>query len=182
MVKTPNRPTIRCKLQKKQDFKETFLFLKITFWKKKTLTSLVNYSTLLSSTEITFQNKEKYSTQYNYSILQLEYFFLASQRLGPAHTPLGSPGRGLLQLDRPEAVTKYKLVILIKRIMILVFWEKSFKGKEADYSNRLTRSLLASCKGISPSPWIHCDKIKSLYQRCQVLGTHNLGTPRVWHN
>jgi len=51
-------------------------FSKITFWKKKILTFLVNYSTLLSLTGITFQNKEKYSTQYNYSILQLEYFFL----------------------------------------------------------------------------------------------------------
>ena len=40
---------------KKWDFKETFLFLKITFWKKKTLTSLVNYSTFLSLTGITFQ-------------------------------------------------------------------------------------------------------------------------------
>ena len=46
--------------------------------KKKTLTSLVNYSTLLSSTGITFQNKEKYSTQYNYSTIQLEYFFLTN--------------------------------------------------------------------------------------------------------
>ena len=38
-------------------FSETFLFSKITFWKKKTLTSLNNYSTILPSTEITFQNK-----------------------------------------------------------------------------------------------------------------------------
>ena len=75
MVTTPNRPTVHCKSRKKWDFKETFLFLNITFWKKKTLTSLVNYSILLSLTRITFQNKEKYSTQYNYSILQLEYFF-----------------------------------------------------------------------------------------------------------
>ena len=37
-----------------------------------------HYSTLLSLTRITFQNKEKYSTQYNYSILQLEYFFLTN--------------------------------------------------------------------------------------------------------
>ena len=33
------------------------------------------------------------------------------------------------QLDRPEAVTKHKLVIPTKGIMILVFWEKSFKSK-----------------------------------------------------
>jgi hypothetical protein len=49
-------------------------------------------------------------------------------------------------------MTKYKLVIPIKGIMILVFWEKSFKIKEADYNNRLARSLVASWKGISPSP------------------------------
>jgi hypothetical protein len=35
-----------------------------------------NYSILLPSTRNTFQYKEKYSTQYNYSILQLEYFFI----------------------------------------------------------------------------------------------------------
>ena len=29
MVKTPNRPTVRCKSRKKQDFKETFLFLRL---------------------------------------------------------------------------------------------------------------------------------------------------------
>ena len=50
------------------------------FWdyilEKKTLTSLVAYSTLFSLIGITFQNKNKYSTQYNYSILQLEYFLL----------------------------------------------------------------------------------------------------------
>ena len=40
-------------------FPETFIFSKITFWKKKTLTSLANYSTLLSLTVITFQNKAK---------------------------------------------------------------------------------------------------------------------------
>ena len=43
--------------------------------KEKTLTSLDNYSTSLPSTGITFQDKGKYSTQYSYSILQLEYFF-----------------------------------------------------------------------------------------------------------
>ena len=66
--------------------------------------------------------------------------------------------------------------------MLLVFWEKSFKCKEADYSKRLARSLLASFKRISPSSWIRCDKIKSPYQICQFLGTHNLGTPRVRYN
>ena len=65
---------------------------------------------------------------------------------------LGASSRRLLQLDRPEAMTKYKLVIPIKGIMILVFWEKSFKSLEADYNNRLTRSLVASCGKISPSP------------------------------
>jgi hypothetical protein len=49
-------------------------------------------------------------------------------------------------------MTKYKLVIPTKGIMILVFWEKSFKSLEADYSNHLARSLVASCGEISPSP------------------------------
>ena len=40
-------------------FSETFLFLKITLWKNKTLTSLVNYLTLFSLTGITFQDKGK---------------------------------------------------------------------------------------------------------------------------
>ena len=59
MVTTPNMPTVHCKSRKKRDFKETFLFLKITFWKKKTLTSPVNYSTFLSLTGITFQEQGK---------------------------------------------------------------------------------------------------------------------------
>ena len=66
-------------------------------------------------------------------------------------------------------MTKYKLVIPIKGIMILVFWEKSFKSMEADYSNHLASPLVASCGEISPSPWICCDKIKCPYQRCQFL-------------
>ena len=40
-------------------FFETFLFSEITSWKKKTLTSLDNCLTLLSSTGISFQNKRK---------------------------------------------------------------------------------------------------------------------------
>ena len=95
--------------------------------------------------------KEKYSIQYNYSILHFEYFLLKIlQRLGSARTPPGSLGAssgGLLLLDQLEAVTKYKLVIPIKGIMILVFWEKSFKSLEADYRNRLTRS----CRCLPPS-------------------------------
>ena len=74
MVKTPNRPTVRCKSRKKQDLKETFLFLRL-YSGKETLTSLVDYSTLFSLSGIIFQNKNKYSTQYNYSTIQLEYFF-----------------------------------------------------------------------------------------------------------
>ena len=49
-----------------------------------------------------------------------------------------------MPLDWPETVTKYKLVIPIKRIIILVFWEKSFKSMEADYRNRLASPLVAS--------------------------------------
>ena len=60
-------------------------------------------------------------------------------------------------------MTKYKLVIPIKGIMILVLWEKSFKSMEADYSNRLTSPLVASYGETSPSPRIRCDKIKSPY-------------------
>ena len=92
-------------------------------------------------------------TQYNCWILQLEYFILKALQMTKvcAHTSW-LPERSLLQLDRLEVMTKYKLVIPIKVIMILVFWEKSFKSLEADYSNRLARSLVASCKGISPSP------------------------------
>ena len=45
---------------------------------------------LLDFIEITIQDKGKYSTQYNYSILQLEYFFLTTlQRLGSARILLG---------------------------------------------------------------------------------------------
>ena len=44
-------------IAEKMEFSETFLFCEIIFWKKKTLTSLNNYSTILPSTEITFQNK-----------------------------------------------------------------------------------------------------------------------------
>ena len=66
MINTPKANSL-LPIAKNMGFSETFPFSKITFWKKKTLTSLVNYSTLTSSTGITFQNKEKYSTQYNYS-------------------------------------------------------------------------------------------------------------------
>ena len=40
-------------------FSEIFIFSEITFWKKKTLTSLDNYSISLPYTGITFQNKGK---------------------------------------------------------------------------------------------------------------------------
>ena len=59
MVETPNRPTVLCKSRKKQEFKEAFLFLRLHSGKRKTLTSLVNYSTFLSLTGITFQSKGK---------------------------------------------------------------------------------------------------------------------------
>ena len=58
----------------------------------------------------------------------------------------------MLQIDWPEAMTKYKLVIPTKGIMILVFWEKIFKSMEADYSNHLASPLVASCREISLSP------------------------------
>ena len=37
-----------------------------------------------------------------------------------------------------------KLVIPTKGIRIIIFWEKSFKSKEADYSKSLASPLLAS--------------------------------------
>ena len=123
-------------------FSETFFFLlRLHFGKRKIDTSLDNYSILLSSAGITFQNKEKYSTQYNYSILQFEYFFLTNFTMTQVCTHTSW-----------LPMTKYKLVIPIKGIMILVFWEKSFKSLEADYSNHLARSLVASCREISTSP------------------------------
>src|SRR6185312_17113020 len=73
---------------------------------------------------------------------------------------LGASSRRLLQLDRPEAMTKYKLVIPIKGIMIHVSWEKSFKSMKVDYSNHLASTLVASSGETSPSPRICCGKIK----------------------
>ena len=58
----------------------------------------------------------------------------------------------MLQLDRPEAMTKYKLVIPISGIKIFVFREISNKSMEANYSNHLTSPLVASCREISLSP------------------------------
>ena len=75
MVKTPNRPKVCCKSRKKGILKRHSFFWDYIL-EKKTLTSLVDYLTSFSLTRITFQNKDKYSTQYNYSILQLEYFLL----------------------------------------------------------------------------------------------------------
>ena len=63
--------------------------------------------------------------------------------------------------------------------MILVFWEKSFKSLEADYSNHLTSPLVASSGETYPSPKICCGKIKLPYQRCQFLGTQKQATPRM---
>ena len=48
---------------------------------------------------------------------------------------------------------------------------------EADYSNHLASPLVASCGEISPSPRIHCDKIKSP-TRDAVLGHLETGHPK----
>ena len=155
MVKTLNRPNSPLSIVEKRGFSETFPFSKITFWKKKTLTSLDNYSTHLSSTGITFQHGKVLDTV---QLLDITTRVLLPNQLyndSDLRTPPESPGassRGLLQLDRPEAMTKYKLVIPIKGIMILVFQEKSFKSLEEDYSNHLSRSLVAYCGEISLSP------------------------------
>ena len=58
----------------------------------------------------------------------------------------------MLQLDRPEAMTKYKLIIPISGIKIFVFREISYKSMEADYRNHLASPLVASCREISLSP------------------------------
>jgi len=49
-------------------------------------------------------------------------------------------------------MTKYKLIIPISGIKIFVFREISYKSMEADYSNHLASTLVASCREISPSP------------------------------
>ena len=73
------------------------------------------------------------------------------QMIGFARTLLGIL-RSMLQLDRPEAMTKYKLIIPISGIKIFVFREISYKSMEADYSNHLVSPLVASCREISLSP------------------------------
>ena len=143
-------------MRKKWDFLRHFFFLRLHSGKRKHSHPLTFTRHIFHLLGLHSRIKEKYSTQYNYSILQFEYFLLKTlQRLGSTSTPPRSPGassRGMLQLDRPEAMKNYKLVIPIKGIMILVFWEKSFKSLEVDYSNRLARSLVAFCGEISPSP------------------------------
>ena len=67
-------------------------------------------------------------------------------------------------------MTKYKLVIPIKGIMIHVSWEKSFKSMEVDYSNHLASTLVASSGETSPSPRIRCGKIKLPRAEMSVLG------------
>ena len=134
--------------------------------------------TLFSLTGITFQNKDKYSTQYNYSTLQLEYLFLTklyndSDLHAHCLDLLEFLVNACCRLDRSEAMTKYKLVISTKGIMILVLWEESFKSLEADYSNHLASPLVASCGEISPSPRIRCDEIKSPRQRCSSWAPRN---------
>jgi len=62
---------------------------------------------------------------------------------------LDEDGRSYIGL-RP--LQSSKLIIPTKEIMIVVFWEKSFKSKEADHSKRFASPLLASRKGNFPSP------------------------------
>ena len=103
-------------------FSETFPFSKITFWKKKTLTSLDNYSTSLPSTRITFQNKGKVLDTVQ--LLDVTIQVLSSKNFTTTRVYTHTswlPEQSLLQLDRTVAVTKYKLVIPIQGIMILVF-------------------------------------------------------------
>ena len=140
----------------KAGFSEIFLFSEITFWEKKTLTSLDNYLTYLLPTGTTFQSKRKVLdtiqlVDFTTRVLSSKNFTIT--RVWAQTSWL--PGRSLhaqdLLSDRPEAMTKHKLVIPTKGIMILVFWEKSFKSMEADYSNHLASSLVASSRETSPS-------------------------------
>ena len=152
MVKTPNRPTVCCKSQNKGDFLRHSFFKNYIMEKENTHipSQLLDSCFLKLGLHFRTRKSTRHSTTaryYNSSTFSL----LTLQRLRSSCTLLGFL-RSLLQLDWLEAVTKYKLVIQIMGIMILVFWEKSFKGKEADYSNRLARSLVVSCNGISPSP------------------------------
>ena len=57
----------------------------------------------------------------------------------------------MLQLDRPDAVTKYKLIIPISGIKIFIFREISYKSMEADYNNHLASPLVASSGETSSS-------------------------------
>ena len=98
------------------------------------------------------------------------------QMIGSPRTLLGIL-RSMLQLDRPEAMTKYKLIIPILGIKIFVYREISYKSMEANYSNHLASPLVASCGEISPSPRIRCDKIKSP-TRDAVLGHLEIGHPK----
>ena len=148
--------------------------------KKKTLASLVNYSTFLSLPGITFQNKEKYSTHYNYSILQLEYFFLSNFLATRvcSHTSW-LPGtlavaRSARACDKVQTCYSHQ-----GNNDTRILGEKSFKSMEANYSNLLASPLVASSGETSPSPRIHCDNIKFPYQRCQFLGTKKQATPRM---
>jgi len=140
-------------IAEKQDFLKYFFLLRLHSGKRKHSHPLTNYSTLLPSTGFTFQNKGKVLDTVQ--LLDIPIRVLSSKNLTMTRVCTHTswlPEQSLLQLDWPEAVTKYKFGIPIKGIMIIIFREKSFKSLEAAYSNRLAKSLVASCKGISPSP------------------------------
>ena len=177
MVKHPKGQQSVTNYGKNGIFWDISFLLRLHSGKKKTLTSLDIYSTHLPSSRITFQNKGKVldivqllditfsSTHYNISINVDLYAHLLDL--------LDEDGCG---------VGNIKFVVPSLGTTIFVFWEKSSKCKEADYSKRLASSLLASCKGISPSPWIRLDKVYSHYRRYRSSGTSIVEIPRTQYN
>jgi len=89
-------------IAEKWDFLRHFLFFEITFRKKKTLTSLDNYSTTLPSTGIAFQNKGKVLDTIQ--LLDITIRVLSSKNFTTTRVYMHTswlPERSLLQLDRP---------------------------------------------------------------------------------
>ena len=136
-------------------FSETFLFLRDYILEKEN-THIPKSTTRFLFLELRLHFRTSKSTRHSTTTRYYNsrtFSHVTLQQLGSACTLLGFLGN-LLQLDRPEAMTKYKLVIPTKGIMILVFWDKSFKSMEADYSNHLASPLVASSGETSPSPRI----------------------------
>ena len=126
-------------------FSETFLFLRdYILEKENTHIPSQLFDSFFFELRLHFRTRKstRHSTTTRY-YNSSTFSHVTLLQLASACTLLGFLGNQL-QLDRPEAVIKYKLVIFTRGIMILVFWKKSFKSMEADYSNRLASPLVAS--------------------------------------